>query len=102
MAPLIDNVLSGDYVDTINVIRWMSIVPLIHMPGLLAAEALTGAGYQQTRNKFIIGAGLLNIVLNLALISSYGINGAIIATYASELFLLGGLLVWIKRKLATL
>ncbi len=102
VAPLIDNVLSGDYVDTISVIRWMSLVPLIHMPGLLAAEALTGAGFQQTRNKFIIGAGLLNGVLNFALIGQYGINGAIIATYSSELFLLGGLLVWIKRKLATL
>ncbi len=100
VAPLIDDVLGAGYSDSIGVIRLMALVPVIHLPALLAGEALTGAGHQGTRNRFIIGAGVLNVALNLALIGPYGVTGAILATYASEIFLLAGLIVWIKRKIS--
>ncbi|MBT8240825.1 MAG: oligosaccharide flippase family protein [Acidimicrobiia bacterium] len=100
VAPLVDDILGEGYADTIGVIRWMSVIPLIHLPALMAAEALTGAGFQNTRNRFIIAAGALNIALNLALIGPYGINGVIVATYASEFFLLGGLTIWIRNHLS--
>lgn len=97
VAPLIDDVLGAGYADSIGVIRWMALVPIIHLPGLIAGEALTGAGYQGMRNRFILGAGSVNVVLNLALIGRYGVTGAIIATYAAELFLFVGLIGWIRR-----
>ncbi len=99
LAPLVDDILGDGYSDSIGVIRWMAVIPLIHLPALLAGEALTGAGYQHTRNRFIIAAGAINVVLNLALISRYGIDGVIVATYASEVFLLGGLIIWIRGHL---
>ncbi len=97
VAPLVDDILGEGYADTIGVIRWMAVIPLIHLPALLAGEALTGAGFQNTRNQFIIGAGALNVALNLILIGPYGIDGVIVATYASEFFLLGGLIIWIRN-----
>jgi O-antigen/teichoic acid export membrane protein len=99
VAPLVDDILGEGYADTISVIRWMCVIPLIHLPALLAAEALTGAGFQNTRNQFMIVAGALNIALNLVLIGPYGIDGVIVATYASEFFLLGGLVIWIRNNL---
>ncbi len=99
VAPLVDDVLGDGYADSINVIRWMAVIPFIHLPGLLAGEALTGAGFQNTRNQFIIVAGALNVALNLALIGPYGIDGVIVATYSSEIFLLGGLIIWIRNHL---
>ncbi len=95
-APLVDDILGADYTDSIRTIRWMSIIPMIHLPALLAGEAITGAGLQNTRNRFIVAAGGLNIVLNLVLIGPYGIDGVIVATYAAEIFLLGGLIIWIR------
>lgn len=100
VAPLLDDILGSGYADSIRVIRWMAVIPLIHLPGLLAGEALTGAGFQTTRNHFIIGAGALNVTLNLMLIGPYGIDGVIVATYASEIFLLGGLVIWIRNHVA--
>jgi O-antigen/teichoic acid export membrane protein len=100
VAPLVDDVLGSGYTDTISVIRWMAVIPLIHLPALLAGEALTGAGFQTKRNQFIIGAGALNVALNLALIGPYGVDGVIVATYASEIFLLVGLVVWIRNHVA--
>ncbi len=99
-APLVDDILGADYSDSIETIRWMSIIPMIHLPALLAGEAITGAGLQNTRNRFILMAGGLNIVLNLILIGPYGISGVIVATYAAEIFLLGGLCIWIRQNLA--
>lgn len=95
-APLVDDILGSDYTESIRTIRLMSIIPIIHLPGLLAGEAITGAGLQNTRNRFIVMAGGLNIVLNLAFIGPYGIDGVIAATYAAEIFLLGGLIIWIR------
>lgn len=100
VAPLVDDILGEGYADTISVIRWMAVIPLIHLPGLLAGEALTGAGFQNTRNQFIIVAGALNVTLNLALIGPYGIDGVIVATYASEFLLLGGLIIWIRNHIS--
>ncbi len=34
------------------------------------------------------------------LIGPYGIDGVIVATYASEIFLLGGLVIWIRNHVA--
>ncbi len=99
-APLVDDILGSDYTDSIRTIRWMSIIPMIHLPALLAGEAVTGAGLQNTRNRFIVLAGALNIALNLALIGPYGIDGVIVATYAAEIFLLGGLVIWIRGQVA--
>jgi len=99
-APLVDDILGADYTEAIETIRWMAVIPVIHLPALLAGEAITGAGLQNTRNRFILAAGVLNIVLNLALIGPYGISGVIVATYAAETFLLAGLCIWIRQNLA--
>ncbi len=55
-------------------------------------DALTGAGYQKQRTYILIGAVVLNFVLNLLLIPFYGAYGAAWASVVSEGLLTAGIL----------
>ena len=99
-APLIIPILLGDgFEDSVDVVRWMVAMPLLNLCGLLAGEVLTGANYQNLRNRMIVIAAVVNISLNAILIPLYSWGGAIAATYCSEATLLFCFLWWIRRNL---
>ena len=83
-APLIPKILGQEYQNAIAALRWLSPLPAIFAFQLLAADTLTGAGFQQIRSLVQVAAAILNIVLNLWLIPIYSWKGAAWATLSSD------------------
>ena len=83
-APWIPYVLGAEYQDAIAVLLWLAPLPAIFAFQLLAADSLTGAGYQRARSLIQIGAAILNVSLNIWLIPLYSWKGAAWATLISE------------------
>ena len=83
-APWIPYVLGAEYQDAIAALLWLSPLPAIFGFQLLAADSLTGAGYQRSRSMIQIGAAILNVGLNIWLIPLYSWKGAAWATLISD------------------
>ena len=83
-APWIPNILGAEYEDAIAALLWLSPLPAIFAFQLLAADTLTGAGYQKSRSLIQTGAAILNLGLNIWLIPAFGWKGAAWATIVSD------------------
>ncbi len=95
LAPLIPFVLGSEYSNAINAVRWLA--PLIFFKSIqyLAADALTGAGFQSLRSTVQVIIAMFNAGANLWLIPLYSWKGAVWSSLASD-----GLLVLILWSLA--
>lgn len=85
-APFVPKILGEEYFEASQVLIWLSPIHLIYGLQYLAADSLTGSGFQRSRSFVQVGAAFLNISLNLYLIPIYSWKGAIWATMASEIF----------------
>ncbi len=83
-APLIPKILGAEYQNTIPTLRWLAILPTINALQLLAANTLTGIGFQKIRSVIQTIAAVVNIGLNVWLIPTFGLYGAIWATLTSD------------------
>ena len=83
-SPLIPKILGAEYQDAISTLRWLAILPMMTALQWLAADTLTGSGYQKIRSTVQIVAAILNVLLNVWLIPLYGLHGAIWATLTSD------------------
>ena len=84
MAPLLPRLLGEAYADTVTVLRWLSPYVLLLGVQAIAADTLTGAGFQSWRSGVNVATALLNIGLNLWLIPAYSWQGAVWATLISD------------------
>lgn len=85
-APFTPKLLGEEYLEAKNVLFWLSPVILLGGIQFLAADSLTGAGFQRSRSFIQVAAAALNISLNFILIPIYSWKGAIAATLCSESF----------------
>ena len=94
-APLIPYILGSEYSSSIDAVRWLA--PLIFLKSIqyLAADTLTGAGFQSLRSAIQVAVAVFNTVANLWLIPLYSWKGAVWSSLASD-----GLLVLILWSLA--
>ena len=83
-APVIPYILGAEYQDAIAALLWLSPLPAILAFQLLAADTLTGAGYQRSRSIIQTCAAILNVGLNIWLIPLYSWKGAAWATIISD------------------
>ncbi|MEM7591140.1 MAG: oligosaccharide flippase family protein [Cyanobacteria bacterium P01_A01_bin.83] len=83
-APLVPKILGAEYQNTIDTMRWLAPLPLISALQLLIANTLTGLGYQKIRSSIQVVSAVINVGLNICLIPSFGLYGAIWATLASD------------------
>lgn len=83
-APLMPRILGADYQNAISTLRWLAPLPFINALQLLAANTLTGLGYQKSRSLVQAIAAIINIFLNIWLIPIFGLYGAIWATLTSD------------------
>lgn len=83
-APAIPYILGAEYQEAIGALLWLSPLPAIFAFQLLAADTLTGAGYQRSRSTIQVGAAILNVGLNIWLIPIYSWKGAAWATIISD------------------
>ncbi|MGH8547921.1 MAG: oligosaccharide flippase family protein [Methylococcales bacterium] len=86
-APLLPELLGGDYADTVSVARWLAWLPLITLPRLFLQYALATSDQQRTGALCIIMGAVVNIGLNITWIPGWGWRGAAAATYAAELLM---------------
>lgn len=84
LSPLIPRFLGIEYSESSHVILWLSLIPLFRAGHYLAADSLTGAGYQSHRSLVQIAIAILNLALNLWLIPIYGWLGAAWSSLASD------------------
>jgi O-antigen/teichoic acid export membrane protein len=83
-ADLIPVILGPSYHDSVGALRGLAVLPVLKAAHYLAADALTGAGYQGMRSSMQIAIAVGNVLLNLALIPTYGYRGAIVASLLSD------------------
>lgn len=97
LAPLVPVFLGPDFKDSVPVLRFLCILPLLQGLYYPAGDALTGSGHQSFRSKAQLPVLGINILMNILLIPSMGWQGAAIATLISEtiLIFLYGSKLWI-------
>jgi len=93
MSPLLTVILGESFSDSVHVVQWLSVLPLLMVFRYFPSLALGAAGFQKIRSFFQTGAAVLNIMLNLWLIPLYGWRGAVWTTLVTEVLL--GFMLWI-------
>lgn len=91
-APLIPQLLGADFGRSVSAARWLALLPVLKAAHYLAADTLTGAGYQRARTCAQGGVAAFNVIINLWLISAYSWRGAAWASLASDGLLM--VLLW--------
>jgi O-antigen/teichoic acid export membrane protein len=83
-SPLVPKILGIEYEQSANILLWISLIPLFRSFHYMAADSLTGAGYQGYRSAFQIGVAIVNFGLNLWLIPLYSWLGAAWSSLISD------------------
>jgi O-antigen/teichoic acid export membrane protein len=84
-APWLPFILGDDFKATANLLAWFAFLPLIQIVRNQLNAILIRSGRQQCLSAaYLIGGGS-SIVLNIILIPTYGLTGAICATYLGEI-----------------
>ncbi len=90
-APLIPVVFGDAFEESVRLARLLAWLPIVKSVQYFWANLLTGTGRQKQRVAALVSAGAVNACLNLVLIPTQGVEGAIIATGVSELGYLAAL-----------
>ena len=98
-APLLPAIVGDDYSDSVAIVRWLSVVPLLLALQLFGANALSACDAHPTRVRIGTASAVLNIGLNIALIPHYSWRGCVAATLISEIISL--ILIWTALKKVT-
>lgn len=100
LAPVAPLVLGADLGDTVHVLRLLAFVPLVQSLHHMAADTLTGAGYQKLRSLVQVVIGILNVCLNVVWLPVHSWRGAAWATLICESLLASVLwsYVWLLRR----
>lgn len=86
-APLIPYILGEGYALSIDILRWLALLPLILMLQDTYSDALTGADRQRVRSFFQVIVALICFILNMVLTPKFTWMGAVAATYISQIVL---------------
>ncbi len=84
LAPWLPFLLGPEYALAALVLPWLAPIVLFRVLHYLAADALTGAGYQGLRSGVQVGIAFLNLGLNLWWIPSWGWKGAVASSLVSD------------------
>ena len=98
-APLLPLILGPGYAESVQILRWLSPLPLLRSVSAFPGNALSGSGLQSSRSAIVIAVALFSIGLNLWAIPRWGWRGAAATSAASQLLLL--LCVWTSLLLSS-
>jgi O-antigen/teichoic acid export membrane protein len=87
LAPYVPMLLGVKYTDTVEALRWLSLLPFLKSLHYFGADTLTGAGFQEVRSYIQMGVAVFNVGLNLVLIPSHAWRGAAWASIATDALL---------------
>ncbi len=89
IAPMVTMVLGPQYEGAVAVIRWLAWLPLVRLFRLFLQRA-HAASNRQRRVAGVVGMGAVaNVALNAWMIALWSWQGAVLATYAAELLMIG-------------
>lgn len=83
-AGLIPYILGTGYEQTVEALRWISVLPMLKSVHYFLADALTGADYQRLRSLIQVGVAGFNFLINLWVIPAYSWRGAAWSSIASD------------------
>lgn len=83
-APLLTIFAGERYAGSVDVLRTLSLMPLLLAVQALLADTLATSGYQRLAALSQVGAAVLICVLCVVLIPTHGWRGAAIASYAAQ------------------
>jgi len=89
--PIIPYTLGNEYANAAKALLWLSPLIILKTIHYLAADTLTGAGFQGIRSAMQIVIALFNVLINLWLIPLYSWKGAALSSLASDGLLMLGL-----------
>lgn len=87
LAPVTVWVLGDDFAESVDALRLLAFLPLVRSFSTPAANVLTGTGRQRLRILGTMGAAILNLILNLLLVPSFGWPAAVVTTLIAEVAL---------------
>lgn len=100
-APLLTTLVYGTaYLDSVPVLQVLSVITLLRAINFALAAPLIAGGDQAKRARVQVVAALFNIVLNLAIIPSWGVMGVAIVYVLTELLLATGYAVLTRQLLS--
>lgn len=101
-APVVPWLVGDEYRPAVETIRLLAPMPAIRAVQYLMGNCLSASGHQRWRLLSTVGAGVLNLGLNVMLLPGGTWRTAVGTTYASELFLTFTLtavaLGWARRR----
>lgn len=83
-ADLVPFILGSSFEGSVSALRALAVLPLLKGCHYLAADSLTGAGYQGARSAVQVGIAALNVALCFALIPHFDYWGAVIASLVCD------------------
>jgi O-antigen/teichoic acid export membrane protein len=83
-AGVVPHILGSQYSQTVEALRWLSVLPILKVIHYFYSNALTGAGYQALRARIQAGVAVFNVVINFWLIPLYSWRGAAWSSIASD------------------
>jgi O-antigen/teichoic acid export membrane protein len=93
IAPVIPVLLGHGYDSAVDILRWLSLLPLIRALQYFVANLLMVNGLQRSRLIVQFTSAAVSLIAYLALIPPYSWRGAVAGTYLSEVALAAGLWV---------
>jgi O-antigen/teichoic acid export membrane protein len=84
LAPLVPRIVGKGYGPALQVLRWISLIPLLRSIHIVLGNSLTANGKQPLRLACQITVALFNLGLNLWLIPTHGWRGAAWSSLASD------------------
>jgi O-antigen/teichoic acid export membrane protein len=97
VAPLLPVLLGHGYDPAVDILRWLSLLPLIRALQYFVANLMMVNGLQRSRLVVQFLSATVSLIAYLALIPPYSWRGAVAGTYMSEITLAAGLWVVFAR-----
>jgi O-antigen/teichoic acid export membrane protein len=83
-APLLPYILGHGFQESVTVMRWLAVLPVMKAFSYFAGDSLTGAGHQGLRSAVQVGVAVGNAALTIAWIHFFGWMGAVWASLVSD------------------
>lgn len=97
-APAVPLLLGESYRLTVDIVRWLCLLPFFMVVQLMGSAALSGADAQPRVSLLHALTAALALLLNLLLVPGLGWRGAVIAAYGAQGFLIAGLVYSIMKR----
>ncbi|MEM8746176.1 MAG: oligosaccharide flippase family protein [Actinomycetota bacterium] len=97
ISPIAGAVLGDEFDGVVPVVLALAGYPLLRSAQTLVSQPLLGSGHQSEVARIQVSTAILNVAINLPLIAAFGLWGAVIATYVSELATLALLIRTARR-----